>query len=202
MPGRCWSTPLRTGKRPGVAWAPVPVLLAGRANVNRGRACEEPLQGAAGNRSAWRHPRCQSDDRLCLGGRASSDCLRSCHGDRQAGGREQAAEEIALSYWNARNDFALLVRLPACSTPCSILPRTRQRRPVILADSADNPTGGGVGDRADVLKALLARGFDGALVAGITDPPAVEACFAAGQGGKDQAGHRRQRSTRRALLPT
>jgi microcystin degradation protein MlrC len=44
-----------------------------------------------------------------------------------------------------------------------------QTRPVILADSADNPTGGGVGDRADVLNALIARGFDGALIAGITD---------------------------------
>ena len=54
--------------------------------------------------------------------------------------------------------------------------------PVILADSADNPTGGGVGDRADVLRALLARNWQGALIAGITDRPAVEACFAAGEG--------------------
>lgn len=54
--------------------------------------------------------------------------------------------------------------------------------PIILADSGDNPTGGGVGDRADVLKALLARSWRGALIAGITDRPAVEACFAAGAG--------------------
>jgi microcystin degradation protein MlrC len=56
--------------------------------------------------------------------------------------------------------------------------------PVILADSADNPTGGGVGDRADVLNAVITRRFDGALIAGITDRPAVEACFAAGKGAK------------------
>jgi microcystin degradation protein MlrC len=54
--------------------------------------------------------------------------------------------------------------------------------PVILADSADNPTGGGVGDRADVLRAVLARNFDNVLFAGITDWPAVDACFAAGEG--------------------
>ena len=54
--------------------------------------------------------------------------------------------------------------------------------PVILANSGDNPTGGGVGDRADVLAALLARSWQGALLAGITDRPAVEACFAAGEG--------------------
>ena len=53
--------------------------------------------------------------------------------------------------------------------------------PVILADSGDNPTGGGVGDRADVLAALLARNWQGALLAGITDRPAVDACFAAGE---------------------
>ncbi len=57
-----------------------------------------------------------------------------------------------------------------------------ETRPVILADSGDNPTGGGVGDRADVLKALLARGFEGAVIGGITDRSAVEACFAAGEG--------------------
>jgi microcystin degradation protein MlrC len=33
-----------------------------------------------------------------------------------------------------------------------------------------------------VLKALIARHFEGALMAGITDRPAVEACFAAGKG--------------------
>ncbi len=36
--------------------------------------------------------------------------------------------------------------------------------------------------RADVLAALLARDWQGALVGGITDRPAVEACFAAGEG--------------------
>ena len=51
-----------------------------------------------------------------------------------------------------------------------------------MPDSADNPTGGGVGDRADVLRALLARSCQGALIAGITDRSAVEACFAAGEG--------------------
>ncbi len=59
-----------------------------------------------------------------------------------------------------------------------------ETRPIILADSGDNPTGGGVGDRADVLKALIARNFDGAVIGGITDRPAVEACFAAGEGRK------------------
>jgi microcystin degradation protein MlrC len=49
--------------------------------------------------------------------------------------------------------------------------------PVILADSGDNPTGGGVGDRAEVLEALLQRRFAHALVAGIADLPATELCY-------------------------
>jgi microcystin degradation protein MlrC len=55
-------------------------------------------------------------------------------------------------------------------------------RPVVIADSGDNPTAGGVGDRAELLGELLRRGFDDALVAGIADPPATAACYAAGVG--------------------
>ena len=40
----------------------------------------------------------------------------------------------------------------------------------ILADSGDNPTAGGVGDRADVLEALIKDEIEGVLVAGITAP--------------------------------
>ena len=54
--------------------------------------------------------------------------------------------------------------------------------PVILAESGDNPTGGGVGDNGLVLKALIERDWQDALIAGITDRPAVDACFAAGVG--------------------
>ncbi len=57
-------------------------------------------------------------------------------------------------------------------------------QPVILADSGDNPTGGGVGDRAEVLAALIGMKFEKALVAGIADRSATQECFRAGQGAK------------------
>jgi microcystin degradation protein MlrC len=57
-------------------------------------------------------------------------------------------------------------------------------RPVILADSGDNPTGGGVGDRAEVLAALIAAGARDAILAGIADAPATAAAFAAGPGAR------------------
>jgi microcystin degradation protein MlrC len=95
----------------------------------------------------------------------------------------KAAEEIALSYWNAREEFGFGPVTGPLEDMLDIA-ETSRTAPVILADSADNPTGGGVGDRADVLNALIARNFEGALMAGITDRPAVEACFAAGKGAK------------------
>jgi microcystin degradation protein MlrC len=92
-----------------------------------------------------------------------------------------AALRIAESFWSARDDF----RFGPVTGPLEDMLRLAEAAttaPVILADSGDNPTGGGVGDRADVLAALIARDWQGALVAGITDRPAVEACFAAGEG--------------------
>ncbi len=56
--------------------------------------------------------------------------------------------------------------------------------PGILADSGDNPTGGGVGDRANLLAELIRQGAQDVIVAGITDKPATDAAFAAGVGAK------------------
>ena len=93
----------------------------------------------------------------------------------------KAAEDIALSYWNVREACAFGPVTGPLDDMLAIAAKA-ETRPVILADSADNPTGGGVGDRADVLNALLTHGgFAGALIAGITDRPAVESCFAAGK---------------------
>ena len=92
-----------------------------------------------------------------------------------------AAEEIASAFWAAPRrlplwppDRPLAAMLDAAERP--------PPRPVILADSGDNPTGGGVGDRADVLDGAPRSRLAGALLAGITDRPAVDACFAAGEG--------------------
>ncbi len=92
-----------------------------------------------------------------------------------------AAEEIALRYWDARKRFGFGPLTGPLEEMLDIAEKATTF-PVILANSADNPTGGGVGDRADVLRALPPRSWQGALIAGITDRPAVEACFAAGEG--------------------
>jgi microcystin degradation protein MlrC len=55
-------------------------------------------------------------------------------------------------------------------------------QPAILADSGDNPTGGGNGDQATVLEALLQAKAQNVVFAGITDRPATEAAYKAGVG--------------------
>jgi microcystin degradation protein MlrC len=54
--------------------------------------------------------------------------------------------------------------------------------PVVLADTQDNPGGGGNGDTVGLLRALLAAGAQNALVAHIWDPAFAEAAHAVGVG--------------------
>lgn len=182
---RAWSMlvrALRTGEKPGVAWAPVPVLLPGERTSTedepaKGLYAELPKHDAVDG--IW-------DANLMVGyvwadePRATA-CAVVTGTDKAAAKR--AAEAIARSYWEARHDFRFG---PVTASLEEVLDLAEKAKtmPVILADSGDNPTGGGVGDRADVLKALMARNFKGAVIGGLTDRPAVDACFSAGVGAK------------------
>ncbi len=182
---RAWSMlvdALKSGTRPGVAWAPVPVLWPGERTSTE----DEPAKGLY-------KALCDIDRRdgildanLMIGyvwadePRATA-CAVVTATDKRAASR--AAEEIAASYWNTRENFVFGPVTGPLDQMLDMAERA-STAPVIFADSADNPTGGGVGDRADVLKALLERKFDGALLAGITDRPAVDACFVAGKGAR------------------
>ena len=180
---RAWSMlvdAVKGGPRPGVAWAKVPVLLPGERTSTE----DEPAKGLYEALPAYDRQPGVRDANLMVGyvwadePRATA-CAVVTGTDRLAAA--DAAREIAAGYWAARDAFAFG---PVTGPLEAMLDAAEKAvtRPVILADSADNPTGGGVGDRADVLNALLSRGFDDALLAGICDRPAVEACFAAGEG--------------------
>jgi microcystin degradation protein MlrC len=93
---------------------------------------------------------------------------------------EEQALQLARNYWDAREDFQFGVPVGSIAELLDQLQDGAQAsatQPVILADSGDNPTGGGVGDRAEVLEGLLSRNFVNALVAGIADLPATERCY-------------------------
>ncbi|PDT46833.1 microcystin degradation protein MlrC [Sinorhizobium fredii] len=181
---RAWSMlveALRSGTRPGVAWAPVPVLLPGERTSTE----DEPAASLYSDLPAIDARAGILDANLMVGyvwadePRATA-CAVVTGTERDT--TSKAAEEIAASYWNAHENFRFGPMTGALDAMLEIVERATTK-PIILADSGDNPTGGGVGDRADVLKALLGRGWQDALIAGIADRPAVDACFAAGEDG-------------------
>lgn len=91
------------------------------------------------------------------------------------------AARLARVYWEARRGFDFGVRagsIDDCITWALAAPQPS----VFISDSGDNPTAGGAGDVPLFLKALVERGVDSALVAGLADAPAVAACQAAGVG--------------------
>jgi microcystin degradation protein MlrC len=182
---RAWSMLVRalsTGEKPGVAWAPVPVLLPGERTSTEdepARSLYLKLPEHDAVPGVW-------DANLMVGYVWADEprgtaCAVVTAVDKAAA--EKVAAAIAQSYWDAREDFRFGPVTGPLSEMLDIAERT-ETRPIILADSGDNPTGGGVGDRADVLKALLARSIDDVLIAGITDRPAVERCFVAGAGAR------------------
>ncbi len=182
---RAWSMLLRalkSGEKPGVAWAPVPVLLPGERTSTEDEPAKSlylKLPGHDAMAGIW-------DANLMVGYVWADEprgtaCAVVTAVDKAAADKVAAA--IAQSYWDARENFRFGPVTGPLADMLDIAERT-ETRPIILADSGDNPTGGGVGDRADVLKALLARSIDDVLIAGITDRPAVERCFAVGAGAR------------------
>jgi microcystin degradation protein MlrC len=91
--------------------------------------------------------------------------------------RQLAAElrrregEFALELYTVDHAIAELARLPA--------PRGR---PVILADTQDNPGAGGNADTMSLIKALVASGTQGVLAGVLCDPEAAARAHAAGEG--------------------
>ena len=79
--------------------------------------------------------------------------------------------EFALELYTVEQAIAELVRSPP--------PRGR---PVILADTQDNPGAGGNADTMSVVKALVASGLSGVLAGVNCDPEAAARAHAAGEG--------------------
>lgn len=173
---------LTTGEVPVVVWAPIPVVLPGErtSTVDEpAKGLYERLPGIDSAPGIW-------DASLMVGyvwadePRATAAAIMTGT-DRAA--LEREAKKLAAAYWDAREDFVF-----GCETGtiehCVTRAVTSDTAPVVLAESGDNPTGGGVGDRAEVLAALVAANAQGVVLAGITDPPATSAAYAAGVGAK------------------
>ncbi|MGO7753085.1 M81 family metallopeptidase [Rhizobium ruizarguesonis] len=171
---------LKTGERPSLLWAPIPVVLPGE----RTSTVDEPakglydlLPGIDALDGVW--------DASLMVGYVWADEPRATAAAIMTGTDravlEREAKRLAKAYWDVREDFVF-----GCETgsveECVEKAIASPSAPVVLAESGDNPTGGGVGDRADVLAELIARDATGVVFAGIADKAATEACYAAGIG--------------------
>jgi microcystin degradation protein MlrC len=176
---------LTSGTRPTVRWCPVPVLLPGERTSTEdepARSFYAALPGHEGG-AVW--------DASFQVGYVWADEPRATAAAVVTGtdpaAQQRLADSLAQGWWDARASFAFgMIALPPAEALALALAGSERpgAGPVILADSGDNPTGGGVGDRADLLAALIAAGARDAILAGIADAPATAAAFAAGSGGR------------------
>ncbi|MGO8367646.1 M81 family metallopeptidase [Rhizobium ruizarguesonis] len=171
---------LKTGERPIVLWAPIPVVLPGErtSTVDEpAKSLYEMLPGIDAIDGVW--------DASLMVGYVWADEPRATAAAIMTGTDrtvlEREAKRLARAYWDAREDFVF-----GCETgtleECVERAIASSTAPVVLAESGDNPTGGGVGDRADVLAELIAKDATGVVFAGIADKAATEACYVAGIG--------------------
>jgi len=173
---------LATGERPSLVWAPVPVLLPGE----RTSTVDEPARGLYARLPGMDALPGVWDASLQVGyvwadePRSTAAVIMT---GTDVGILTEAAASLAQAYWDAREAFVFGCEVGTIAD-CVTRARLSETGPAVIADSGDNPTGGGVGDRADVLRDLVAQDCQGVIVAAITDALAVEIAFAAGEGAR------------------
>ncbi|MES0882227.1 M81 family metallopeptidase [Roseibium sp. SCP14] len=160
------------GPRRFVAWAPIPVLLPGEKTSTE----DEPARSLYLSLPNYNQRSGISDANLMVG-YVWADTERATAAAVVTGtdidDAVSTAKEIAGTYWAARTAFDFGVETKSLAACLEDVSNTASF-PVILADSGDNPTGGGVGDRSDVLHAWLERGLEGGIFAGIADPKSAQ----------------------------
>ncbi|WP_428484165.1 M81 family metallopeptidase [Rhodopila sp.] len=101
--------------------------------------------------------------------------------DQQA--QADAAADAFLAHVNAQEALFVQDTLPSAAAVAEAKRiAAGADRPVVLADTQDNPGGGGHGDTTELLAELVRQGAKGAVVCLINDADSAAACHAAGVG--------------------
>lgn len=171
---------LENGIRPEIVWVRVPVLLPGERTSTE----DQPAKSFYARLPEVEAPEGIWDASFQVGyvwadePRATAAAVMTGT-DIEA--MQAAAADLAQRYWDLREKFVFGMQVGSIDE-CVDWAIAAHTHPVVLAESGDNPTGGGVGDRAEVLAALIARNAQGVVFAGICDRPATDAAYAAGPG--------------------
>ena len=169
---------LETGETPHVVWAPVPVLLPGE----RTSTVDEPAKSLYARLPSIDDKPGIWDASLNVGyvwadePRATAAAIMTGT-DRAT--LEAEATALAQAYWDARDDFVFGPETGSIDE-CVAKAVASKTGPVVLGELGDNPTGGGVGDRAELFAALVQAGATGAIFAAIADRAATNAAYEAG----------------------
>ncbi|MGA3010143.1 MAG: M81 family metallopeptidase [Terracidiphilus sp.] len=166
--------------RPSLAWAPIPVLMPGERSSTQWQPGKRLwAQLAKLNESPG------ILDVSLLVGYVWADEPRSTACAVVTGiapdTEKKIAVDLAQQYWDARREFQFGAETGTIDE-CIERAMKAATHPAILADSGDNPTGGGTGDRAEVLEELLRYKAQSVVFAGIIDRPATDECYKAGVG--------------------
>ncbi|MFL5286002.1 MAG: M81 family metallopeptidase [Rhodopila sp.] len=97
--------------------------------------------------------------------------------------RADAAADAFLAFVDARESTFVQETLPPAAAVAEAKRMAASaNKPVVLADTQDNPGGGGHGDTTELLAELVRQGAKGAVVCLINDAESAAACHAAGVG--------------------
>lgn len=95
---------------------------------------------------------------------------------------DRAADRLAAAVCEAEGDFAGKVWQPGEAVREAMHLAPASGRPVILADTQDNPGAGGNSDTVGLIEALIAERAEGSVAGLLYDPAAAAAAHAAGEG--------------------
>jgi microcystin degradation protein MlrC len=104
-------------------------------------------------------------------------------GEEHLGLARREARRLAQTMWNRRHEFTFDQEVAGSADEAIERALRADESTVFLTDSGDNPTAGAPGDVPLFLSRLLALRAPDAVLAGIPDRAAVEACYRAGVGG-------------------
>ena len=158
---------LTNNERPIVLWAPIPLLVSGEMSST----FTEPCQSIYKNLELLDQRQGIIDSNLMVGyvwadtQRSTASAVVTCS-NKNTGA--EVCKIIANHYWDSRQQLKFDMRSGDISSAIDSIPKNFS----IIADSGDNPTAGGVGDRADVLEAVLRERIEHVLFAGIASESA------------------------------
>ncbi len=102
-------------------------------------------------------------------------------GDGDAAGCQELANKRIDEIWQSRH--RLTIRPVSIEEALTTVQTAGERKaPIVLADFADNPGGGGYGDATRLLKAMIDANLQNAAFATLYDPVAVRTCIEQGLG--------------------